>query len=172
MTDPKTPMPKIFRKPAAVLGVILLLGGCTTVSEFLVGDTTYATPVTKPGVDGRTDWNGTAAKTPEELFQVARTPQEWRDLWQLAGTDSPGALPEGMMAVGVFAGRKQTTGYTVSITGVDLVQELAMPLQIIVTYRIVPPSNAATVTQTPTSPWAIALTPARDMPVQFAAVAE
>ena len=155
--------------PIAAIGALLLLGGCTPVARFLVGDsqTSPTGPAGKPGVGGRTEWTGTAAKAEDQQFRVARTADEWRDLWKLAGTPMPGSLPTGMMALGGFSGRRPTGGYGIVFVGLREVQDMAMPPQVVVNYReTVPPANAQ-VTPAPTSPWVIELERARDMPVQF-----
>ena len=117
-----------------------------------------------PGINGRTDWFGAQSLATIDILMTARDDRAWGVLWQLVhGKDgTPGDLPEGAMAVGVFLGQRPTGGYTVSFESVTLEDG-----QVIARYIETEPPSGAIVSQALTAPYAVRLVRASDAPVQF-----
>lgn len=93
------------------------------------------------------------AVNPQTL--VIRDQAGWQAFWRTnfgAAAIAPTVDFNQYMAVAVLAGQRQTTGYTVRIAGVD-----EQPQRLEVRYRVLAPAPGTVVTQTVTSPYAVAL---------------
>src|SRR5918997_1084450 len=109
---------------AALSAVLMLAAGCTEAMNLLAGEPLSNTEgsqiaQTPPGINGQFEWSGTQATTQGRTTRIARTEEEWQELWQLAGAPAPGPLPDGWMGVGVFLGMRKSAGYSVAIEGVS-----------------------------------------------------
>lgn len=119
-----------------------------------------------PGINGRNDWFGAQSAANMDILVIARDERAWRILWQLVHADgTPGELPEGAMAVGVFLGQRSSGGYTAAFESVSLVDG-----EVIARYRETAPPADAIVSQALTSPYAVRLVRASNAPVQFVRV--
>jgi len=99
------------------------------------------------------------------MFVTARDRRGWELLWQLAGEAPPGPLPENAIGVGVFLGMRPTAG-----SGVEVVDVLYWPQEVLVVYEEIPPPADAPAAQALTAPYAIAVAPASEAPVHFRSV--
>jgi hypothetical protein len=110
-------------------------------------------------------WSGQYGSAESPGHRVLRDIPAWNDHWRAVGQDAPRPLdPAREMAIVVFLGARRTGGYAVEITGVETSSE-----GVIVTTRESAPPPGAMVTQALTQPWALALVPASDRPVQVRA---
>lgn len=159
--------------PALALTLcVALLAGCEWSASLLTGESPAwgsgtASAEQTPGIGGQFEWQGQQAEVQGRAFAVARTGEEWQALWSRTAMQPPGPLPQGWMAVAVFAGTRQTGGYGVEVVSMDAVAQTGAPDRLRVSYRIQPPPGDAMVTQALTSPWAIRIFPARQGEVQF-----
>lgn len=126
-----------------------LLGACQTAPEVAASRSLLPADAA-PG----TYWQGDRSQAFERAYVVARTPQEWEDLWSRIGEPPPAALPDDRMAVGVFLGPRDTAGYGVAI---DTVRQDGA--DIVVGYHERVPGPAQAVAQMQTSPYAVRLLP-------------
>lgn len=127
-----------------------LLGACQTTSEGAGASRSLIPADAAPG----TYWQGDRSQAFERAYVVARTPQDWEDLWARVGEPAPAPLPDGQMAVAVFVGPRDTAGYGVSI---DRVQVTGGDLVVGYHERVPGPTQA--VAQMQTSPYAVRLLP-------------
>jgi len=111
---------------------------------------------------GHTEWHGTQSAVRSERTAVARDPEAWRQLWDLAGREPPRTLPDDAMAVAVFMAERRTGGYAVEIESVDREADGT-----VVRYRIRAPAPGSMVTQALTAPFVIRLVPAAPGEVRF-----
>lgn len=104
--------------------------------------------------------------TPDEV--VVRDTETWERVWQSLPTrqDAPSVAFGETMMVGVFVGNRPTAGYRVEVTGVRLEGDA-----LVVSWREVTPAPGATVSQTVTTPFALAAVTRHDGPVRFEKVA-
>jgi hypothetical protein len=110
-------------------------------------------------------WSGQYGGAESPGHRVLRDVAAWNDHWRAVGQEAPRPLvPAREMAIVVFLGARRTGGYAVEITGVETSSE-----GVIVTTRESAPPPGAMVTQALTQPWALALVPASDRPVQVRA---
>jgi hypothetical protein len=114
---------------------------------------------------GETQWRGSQSDVRSERTVVARDPQAWQDLWDLAGRTPPRALPDGAMAIAVFMAERRTGGYAIEIDSVDREAGGA-----VVRYRIREPAPGSMVTQALTAPYVVRLVPAAPGEVRFVRV--
>jgi hypothetical protein len=122
-----------------------------------------AIPLTPgPGINGRNDWFGAQSAANMDILVTARDERSWRILWQLVGSEPPGELPEGAMAIGVFLGQRSSGGYTAAFESVSLAEG-----QVIARYIETTPPADAIVSQALTSPYAVRLVRANGAPIQF-----
>ncbi len=161
--------------------VIVFATGCTPAMNLLAGEPLSnpegaETARTPPGIDGYFEWTGTQAGVQGRTTLIARTEQEWQDMWQLAATPAPGPLPQGWMGIGVFLGMRQTAGYSVAIEGVTeqvttdqrfIQQGLPASREVVISYGERAPAPGAMSAQVLTSPYVIRIVPRMDWPTRF-----
>ena len=166
---------------AALAAVMLSAAGCTQVMNLLAGEPLSNDEGTQiaqapPGIDGQFEWTGTQAGVQGRTTLVAKTEQEWRDMWQLTGNPAPGPLPAGWMAVGVFLGMRQTAGYSVAIEGIGEQRvsdtrftDKGLPVsnELVISYGERAPKPMAMAAQVLTSPYVIRLVRRNDSPTRF-----
>lgn len=122
-------------------GLIALLPGCA-------------------GAEGAADWQGNSTQSVTREAVVAEDAAAWQQVWARVGTPAPAALPDGNVAVAVFAGQKRTGG-----TSVEFVDVQQGENQTTVRYRIKLPPLTQMTTQVISSPYAIKLVPHNGKPV-------
>ncbi len=115
-----------------------------------------------PVIAGQRQWTGSQSAAFTDMFVMARDQRGWELLWQLAGNNPPGPLPDGAMGAGVFLGMRPTAGY-----GVEVVDMLYWPHEVVVVYDETAPPPDAAAAQVVTAPYAIAVAPASEAPVHF-----
>ena len=129
-----------------------------------------------PGIDGHFEWSGTQAGVQGRTTLIARTEQEWQDMWQLAATPAPGPLPQGWMGIGIFLGMRQTAGYSVAIEGITeqvttdqrfTQQGLPASREMVISYGERTPAPGTMTAQVLTSPYVIRIVPRSDWPTRF-----
>lgn len=100
--------------------------------------------------------------TSEEV--VVRSADEWERVWTSLPTkqNAPSVAFDETMMVGVFVGNRPTAGYRVEVTGVRREDDA-----LVVSWREVPPAPGAVVSQTVTTPFALAAVTRHDGPVRF-----
>lgn len=103
-----------------------------------------------------------AIETPRQA--VARTPQEWAELWRAhaPGRPAPAVDVSGGVVVAVFLGTRPTAGFSV-----EIVRTRLTGASMVVEYRQKPPDANAMVAQVLTSPYHIATIPAHVGPIVF-----
>jgi len=161
--------------------VIVFAAGCTPAMNLLAGEPlsnpegAQATQ-TPPGINGHFEWSGVQASVQGRSTIIARTEQEWQDMWQLAATPAPGPLPQGWMGIGIFLGMRQTTGYSVVIEGITeqvttdhrfTEQGLPASREMVISYGERVPSPGTMTAQMLTSPYVIRIIPRSDWPTRF-----
>jgi hypothetical protein len=166
----------------AVLGsVIAFATGCTPVMNLLAGEPLSngegtQTAGAPPGIDGLFEWSGMQAGVQGRTTLIAKTEQEWQDMWQLAATPPPGPLPQGWMGIGIFLGMRQTAGYSVAIEGITeqvttdqrfTEQGLPPSREMVVAYGERIPTPGAMNAQVLTSPYVIRIIPRSDWQTRF-----
>jgi hypothetical protein len=108
-------------------------------------------------------WSGGHGGDPQPSTRVVRTVEDWRALWQQVGRDSPRSLEVGReMGLVVFLGERTTGGHSVAFTGVRIQDG-----RFVAEYRGTAPAPDALTTQALTYPWAFAVVPRSDLPVQW-----
>ena len=161
--------------------VIVFATGCTPVMNLLAGEPLSnpegaETAQAPPGIDGRFEWSGAQAGVQGRTTLIARTEQEWQDMWQLAATPAPGPLPQGWMAIGIFLGMRQTAGFSVAIEGITeqvttdqrfTQQGLPASREVVISYGERAPAPGAMSAQVLTSPYVIRIVPRIDWPTRF-----
>jgi SH3-like domain-containing protein len=161
----------VRRRDLLLLGAAMLVPGCEWAGSALTGEPPFwpgdAAARTGTGIAGEVEWSGQQAGAQGRVHLAARTEEEWRRIWDLTGQEPPGPLPEGWMAVAVFAGARSTGGHSVGIRSVEPVQRSGSPPEVRVVYRIRAPAQDAMVTQALTSPWAVRIVPELPGPVRF-----
>jgi len=95
---------------------------------------------------------------------VVRDAAQWEQVWKSLPTrqDAPSVAFNETMMVGVFIGNRPTAGYRVEVTGVRLEGDT-----LVVSWRETAPAADATVSQTVTTPFALAAVTRHDGPVRF-----
>lgn len=165
----------------AALGAALMSAtGCTTAMNLLAGEPLSnpegALTAQVPGIDGQFEWSGTQASVQGRTTIVARTQEQWENLWQLTGTPAPGPLPQGWMGIGVFLGMRQTAGYGVAIENIAeqvttdrqfIEQGLPSSRELVVSYGERAPAPGAMTAQVLTSPYVIRIIRRDDSQVRF-----
>jgi hypothetical protein len=161
--------------------MIVLATGCTPAMNLLAGEPLSNPEGTQiaqapPGIAGQFEWSGTQASVQGRTTMIARTEQEWQDMWRLAATPAPGPLPQGWMGVGVFLGMRQTAGYSVVIEGVTeqvtsdqrfTDQGLPASRELVISYGERAPPPTAMTAQVLTSPYVIRIIQRNDSPSRF-----
>lgn len=121
-------------------------------------------------INGKSEWHGQllgfGSMPMGEV--VAKSQAEWEKLWEFKRDPgmpyeadlTPGALPDGMMAVAVFPGIKSETGHLVEITDVKELSD-----RIVVEWDERPPRGASG--DAFSSPYVVKLLPHSDKPVKF-----
>jgi len=158
--------------PAATsLAALGLLGACADTSAWLAGEpppSAAAQPEgAAPGLVGRGTWRGDISRAQSPTFLVARTEAEWRALWDLVGTRPPGALPENLMALAVFLGSRNSSGYGVEIVTIMADRRPGRRDQLLAEYREIRPTSEQFQSQVLTSPYVITLIDRTDTPVRY-----
>jgi hypothetical protein len=166
----------------SVLGTVIVLAtGCTPAMNLLAGEPLSNPEGTQiaqapPGIAGQFEWSGTQASVQGRTTIVARTEQEWQNMWQLAATPAPGPLPQGWMGIGIFLGMRQTAGYSVVIEGVTeqvttdqrfTDQGLPASRELVISYGERTPAPTAMTAQVLTSPYVIRIIQRNDEPLRF-----
>jgi hypothetical protein len=105
-------------------------------------------------------WRGPISRVGEESWFLATTPEEWAGLWEKIGRKPPEPLPAGMVAVGLFLGRRPTAGYSADITAAG-----AEVGRFIVRWAERKPPRDAVVAQMITYSWLIRLFDTAGLPV-------
>jgi hypothetical protein len=161
--------------------MIVLATGCTPAMNLLAGEPLSNPEGTQiaqapPGIAGQFEWSGTQASVQGRTTIIARTEQEWQDMWRLAATPAPGPLPQGWMGVGVFLGMRQTAGYSVVIEGITeqvtsdqrfTDQGLPASRELVISYGERAPPLGAMTAQVLTSPYVIRIIQRNDWPLRF-----
>lgn len=165
----------------AALGAALMSAtGCTAAMNLLAGEPLSNSEGTQivqvPGIDGQFEWSGTQASVQGRTTIVARTQEQWENLWQLTGTPAPGPLPRDWMGIGVFLGMRQTAGYGVVIETITeqvttdrqfIEQGLPSGRELVVSYGERAPPPGAMAAQVLTSPFVIRIVRRDDSQVRF-----
>jgi PrcB C-terminal len=171
-----------FAVSGAVLTAVLILGnGCTPAMNLLAGEPLSNAEGAQvgrapPGIDGHFEWSGIQAGVQGRTTLIARTEQEWQDIWNLAATPAPGSLPQGWMGIGIFLGMRQTAGYGVAIEGINeqittdqrfTEQGLPASREMVISYGERIPAPGTMNAQVLTSPYVIRIVPRSDWPTRF-----
>lgn len=147
------------RAAAALLFAALPLAACQTSGSGGSAGSDWSASSDAPA---GTVWQGEHSRATARAQIVARSAQEWADLWAKVGEAPPVSLPADRLAVAVFLGPRDTAGFAVAITRA---QTVAGALR--VGYRERVPGPADTVALAQTSPYAIRLLPRVDGAVAF-----
>lgn len=108
-------------------------------------------------------WSGPQGGAAQAETRVVRTTEEWRTLWQQVGRDVPRPLDPGSeLGLVVFLGERRTGGYAVDVVAVRI-----QAGRLVVEYRETVPAPDALSIQVLTYPWAFALVPMSDLPVEW-----
>lgn len=95
-------------------------------------------------------------------MRALRSGAEWDGFWQQVQRKRPRALdPAREMGVVVFLGERNTGGYAVEIASVQPEDR-----KLIVSYREQTPDPDMMVTQALTTPWAVAIVPRSELPIE------
>ncbi|MBP2228310.1 hypothetical protein J2847_001592 [Azospirillum agricola] len=135
--------------PLLLLG-ILSLTACQTNGSNRTADGGLLPAEAAPG----TYWQGDRSLAAERAYVVARSDQDWSELWARVGEAVPSSLPGDRMAVAVFLGPRDTAGYSVSI---DRARTMEGGVQVGFHERVPGPEQVVALTQT--SPYAVRLLP-------------
>lgn len=162
----------------AALGLALGMGaaltGCSGSLAWLGGepppDDNALPPAVSPSLVGRGEWHGGLSRAQSTTYLVARNAAEWQSLWDLVGMRVPGALPERLMALGVFLGSRNSSGAGVEVVNTRVEHRDGMRDRLVVEYHEFDQSSRNTATGSLTSPYAIVLVDWSDAPVRFARV--
>src|SRR4051812_9388228 len=162
-------------------GVIAFTTGCTPAMNLLAGEP-LSNPdgaqvaQAPPGINGQFEWTGVQASVQGRATIIARTEQEWQNMWQLAATPAPSPLPQGWMGIGIFLGMRQTAGYSVVIEGITeqvttdqrfTEQGLPASREMVISYGERAPAPGTMTAQVLTSPYVIRIVPRSDWPTRF-----
>lgn len=109
-----------------------------------------------------TEWQGAHSGQVRPHVAIARGEEDWQRLWSLLNAAPPVPLPADRLAAAVFLGSRPTGGYTVEILGLHEGRCVAT-----IRYAERTPSAGTFVTQAFTTPFALALVPRTDLPLQF-----
>lgn len=108
-------------------------------------------------------WSGAQGGAVQAETRVVRAAEEWRALWQQVGRDVPRALNPGReLGLAVFLGERRTGGYAVDVAALRI-----QAGRLVVEYRETAPAPDALTTQVLTYPWAFALMPNSDLPIEW-----
>ena len=107
-------------------------------------------------------WSGNSALSVRFGTFVARTPDDWKKLWGIVGSEPPGRFPPDKIAVGIMLGSRSTDGYNVRVTSLRQARG-----GLIVVYLETKPTNPEGARKTPTSPWVVMLAPKTEGSVRF-----
>ncbi|HYC03776.1 MAG TPA: protease complex subunit PrcB family protein [Azospirillaceae bacterium] len=157
--------------PLLLAAALLPLAACADTSAWLAGEPPPAA-ATQPagaqvGLAGRGTWRGDISRAQSPTFLVARTDAEWRALWDLVGERAPGAMPENLMALAVFLGSRNSSGWGVEIVDIRVDRRQGRREQLLAEYREIRPTSEQFQAQVLTSPWAITLVDRSDFPVRY-----
>jgi len=107
-------------------------------------------------------WSGNSALSVRFGTFVARTPDDWKKLWGIIGSEAPGRFPPDKIAVGIMLGSRLTDGYNVRVTSM---RQAGGGLMVV--YLETKPASPEGARKTPTSPWVVMLAPKTDGSVRF-----
>jgi hypothetical protein len=133
---------------------LLLLGALSLTACQTSGSDRGADLVIPADAPAGTYWRGDRSLAAERAQIVARSAQEWSDLWARVGEAAPVSLPDDRMAAAVFLGPRDTAGFGVVI---DSARTMDGGLRVGYRERVPGPAQAVALTQT--SPYAIRLLP-------------
>jgi hypothetical protein len=120
-----------------------------------------------PG-DDATEWRGLSSAVERPGTAVARTQEDWLQLWDLTGQPAPRELDVGAeVALAIFLGTRRSGGYQPRI--VRITEDEAGRT---VEWRELAPDKGAVVVQVITTPWLIAILPAGEGAIRFREVRE
>lgn len=115
-----------------------------------------------PASSASSQWHGDYGGSEQFAVRVLRTASEWEAFWRQVRRGQPRSLDVAReMAVAVSLGERRTGGYRVEIVGVQPQER-----KLVVTYREITPAPDMMVTQALTTPWAVAVVPRSDLPVE------
>lgn len=159
-------------RAALLLGLAAPLAGCEWGAGLLAGEPPAwggTTASSRPGIDGRLEWEGQQSEIQARATLVARTQEEWAELWRRTAQEPPGPLPRGWMAVAVFGGVQNSGGYRVQVLDVVRARrsDVTQIERMLATYRISTPPPGGATSQAQTSPWAIRLVQDTPLRVEF-----
>lgn len=143
------PAERFAAAPWAAALLAVLLAGCQSAGGAGADGDPFAGSGSRDGL-----YRGQLSAARQSATLVARSQQEWLDLWARIGEPPPTSLRDGQMAVAVLLGRRDTAGYAVTIDGVRIEGDAAT-----VQVREQVPGPAVPVAQTLTAPYAVALAP-------------
>lgn len=141
---------------------LLLLGALSLTACQTSGSDRGADLVVPADAPAGTYWRGDRSLAAERAQIVARTAQEWSDLWARVGEAAPVSLPGDRMAAAVFLGPRDSAGFGVVIDGAQTTDD---GLRVSYHERVPGPTEAVALTQT--NPYAIRLLPRVDGKVLF-----
>ncbi|MBB6250558.1 hypothetical protein [Nitrospirillum iridis] len=157
-----------------MLTVTAGLAGCSGGLAWLGGepppDDNALPAAISPSLVGRGEWHGAISRAQSTTYLVARNAAEWQSLWDLVGMRVPGALPERLMALGVFLGSRNSVGAGVEVVNTRVEHREGVRDRLVVEYHEFDQSPRNATTGSLTSPYAIILVDWSDAPVRFARV--
>jgi hypothetical protein len=136
----------------------------TVIHALAIAAFIFSSAVQPPSVDFTTIRQGSNSYIKEARTVVVRTSAEWTALWkQHAGEGKPPSVDfSTAIVVGVFAGSRQTAGYTAEITRIEKQGD-----SLVVTYAEKGPGRDDMVAQMLTAPFHFVRTAAHAGPVKF-----
>lgn len=153
------------------LAACLLSSGCSDAIAWLSGeppeDESALLPGAEQGIVGHGVWHGMISRAQGTTYLVARTPEEWQALWDLAGQPVPGPMPSRFMALGVFLGARTSSRMGVDITSIQVERHEGVRDRLVVQYHEVERIGQVSSAYTMSSPYAIMLMDLSDVPVRF-----
>ena len=135
--------------------------GIPMVLGLLSGACQVADPAPDSSPAKLEQWSGQHSGVTEASHRVLRDRAAWNAFWPGVQQPPPRSFdPDREMAVAVFAGERRTGGFSLSVVSASPANG-----RFVVTYLESPPPRGAMVTQALTSPWALAVVPRTDLPV-------
>lgn len=142
--------------PPRILPLVVLLAACQAQSV------PERNPVANAPAVPSAQWSGQYGGREEFAVIALRNPAEWDRFWTQVSRAKPQSLDvPRQMAVAVFLGQRRTGGYSVEIAGVR-----NDGTKLLVEFRETTPPPDMMVTQALTTPWAVAIVPRSDLPLE------
>lgn len=120
---------------------------------------------------GFKNWGGSQAAVQGFNTVIARTEDDWKQLWSMTGAPAPWPMPQGIMAVGIFLGERPSEGYVARISTIRQVEETDSLMITYIEYkpRLSPLVNTgeADPNRPKASPWVIYQLPMTQGPIRF-----